>query len=106
MKFEWWRALGSCIGLTALTLGPFIGLALAPGWAKVGYAVATCAILLTYVGMSTMCDIPAYFFLLHPIGGILFVYTILRSMVVTLWNGGVTWRGTKYPLEELRKGLV
>lgn len=106
MKFEWWRALFACVGLSLLALGPFLGLALAPGGAKLGYAVATFAVFLTYVGMSTKSDIPAYFFLFHPIGGILFVYTILRSMVVTLWNGGVTWRGTKYPLEELRKGLV
>jgi hypothetical protein len=35
-----------------------------------------------------------------------FVYTLLRSMTLTLWNGGVTWRGTKYPLDELRKGLA
>jgi len=27
-------------------------------------------------------------------------------MGLTLWNDGVTWRGTKYPLEELRKGAV
>lgn len=106
MKFEWWRALFACVGLSLLTLGPFLGLAFAPGWSKLGYALATFAIFLTYVGMSRKCDIPAYFFVLHPIGGILFVYTILRSTVVTLWNGGVIWRGTKYPLEELRKGLV
>jgi glycosyltransferase involved in cell wall biosynthesis len=106
MKFEWWRALGACGGLSLLTLGPFVGLAFAPGWSKLSYSIATLAIFLTYVGMSRKCDIPAYFFVLHPIGGVLFVYTILRSMVITLWNGGVTWRGTRYPLEELRKGLV
>jgi hypothetical protein len=26
-----------------------------------------------------------------------------RSAAVTLWNGGVTWRDTFYPLEELKK---
>jgi hypothetical protein len=26
--------------------------------------------------------------------------------VLTLWNGGVVWRGTRYPLSELKRGLV
>jgi hypothetical protein len=34
------------------------------------------------------------------------MYTMLRSMLLTLWHGGVVWRGTKYPLEELKRGLV
>jgi len=50
--------------------------------------------------------VPPYYFLLHPISTILFVYTLLRSMVHTLRNDGIVWRGTRYPLEELKKGMV
>ncbi len=37
-----------------------------------------------------------------PLGIAIFSYILLRSMVVTLWTGGITWRGTHYPLRELR----
>jgi hypothetical protein len=50
--------------------------------------------------------VPAYYFLLHPVSAGLFIYTLLRSMILTLWNDGIEWRGTKYALEELRKGMV
>jgi hypothetical protein len=59
-----------------------------------------------YLGMSWKSDVPPYYFLLHPISTTLFVYTMLRSMFLTLSQGGVTWRGTFYPLDELREGLV
>ncbi len=56
--------------------------------------------------MSSMSSIPPYYFFLHPVSTSLFMYTLLRSMVHTLANGGIVWRGTKYPLDELRKGMV
>jgi hypothetical protein len=59
-----------------------------------------------YVGMSRRSDVPAYYFVLHPVSTILFLYTLLRSMILTLVQNGVVWRGTKYPLDELRKGMV
>jgi hypothetical protein len=44
--------------------------------------------------------------LTNPLGAVIMSYIMLRSMVVTLWHGGVVWRDTFYPLEELRKGMV
>lgn len=38
-----------------------------------------------------------------PISAMLFIFAALRSAFLTLRDGGVTWRGTEYPLEELRK---
>ncbi len=106
MSFQWWRAIGSCFALALLNLGPFLGIWLAHGWARAGYGLALFSMFSIYVGMSWKSDVPPYYFLLHPISTSLFVYTMLRSMFLTLGNGGVTWRGTFYPLEELRKGMV
>jgi glycosyltransferase involved in cell wall biosynthesis len=106
LSFQWWRALASVFGLLFLNLGPFLGVWLAQGWTRVPYAVALGSMFLIYVGMSWKSTIPPYYFFLHPISTTLFAYTLLRSTFLTLWNDGVTWRGTKYPLEELRKGLV
>ena len=106
LSFQWWRALLSSFGLVFLNLCPFLGIWLAHGWAKVPYAVALLCMFGIYAGMSMKSSIPPYYFLLHPISTTLFAYTVLRSMVLTLGRGGVVWRGTFYPLEELRKGLV
>jgi cellulose synthase/poly-beta-1,6-N-acetylglucosamine synthase-like glycosyltransferase len=106
MSFQWWRALLSAFALAVLNLMPFVGVCLAHGWARLPYAVALASIFAIYVGMSWESDVPAYYFVLHPIGATLFVYTMLRSMILTLSRGGVVWRGTFYSLEELRKGMV
>jgi hypothetical protein len=39
-----------------------------------------------------------------PLAALVFVTAVLRSAFVALRSGGITWRGTKYSLEELRKG--
>jgi glycosyltransferase involved in cell wall biosynthesis len=106
LSFQWWRALASAFGLIFLNLLPFAGVALAHGWARAPYALALAAMFGIYVGMSRMSDIPAYYVVLHPVSSALFVYITLRSAVLTLVRGGVVWRGTFYPLEELRKGMV
>jgi glycosyltransferase involved in cell wall biosynthesis len=106
LSFQWWRTLIAAIGLAFLNLGPFVGVCLARGWARVPYAIALFSLFLIYIGMSRRSDVRPHHFLLHPVSTSLFVYTLVRSMVVTLWNDGIEWRGTKYPLEELRKGMV
>jgi len=106
MSFQWPRALASCVALAFLNLMPFVGIAFAHGWARTGYAIALFSMFSIYVGMSTKSDIPSYYFILHPISTALFVYTMLRSTFLTLGRGGVVWRGTFYPLDDLRKGMV
>ena len=106
LSFQWWRTVATVVGLGFLNLGPFLGVWLAHGWARVPYAIALASLFAIYCGMSFRWKVPPYYFFLHPVGTSLFMYILLRSMFHALWNDGIVWRGTKYSLEELRKGMV
>ena len=95
-------ALAVC-GIVFVNIGPFVGVWLASGWARAGFAASLVTLVLIYYGMSRRSDISTFFVLLHPIGTVLFSYAVVRSVVVTLVRGGVVWRGTWYPLAELKK---
>jgi glycosyltransferase involved in cell wall biosynthesis len=106
LSFQWPRTVVCIVGLGFLNLGPFIGVLLAHGWARVPYTVALGSLFLIYYGMSSMSAVPSYYFFLHPVSTSLFMYTLLLSMLHTFSNDGIVWRGTRYPLDELRKGMV
>jgi len=106
LSFQSWRTLLSAFGLAFVNWGPFLGIWLPHGWARLPFAVALGSIFLIYVGMSWRSSVPPYYVVLHPVSTGMFIYTLLRSMFLTLRNDGIVWRGTKYPLEELRKGMV
>ncbi len=94
--------VGAC-GMLWLHLGPWIGTALSPGWARAEYAVALASLVAIYAAMGKRTGIPIRYVLLHPAASLLMVFTMLRSTVLTVGRGGVEWRGTFYPLAELRR---
>jgi glycosyltransferase involved in cell wall biosynthesis len=65
--------------------------------------IALASVAGLYVLSSRSSRISPLYAALFPIGAVLVVYSMLRSMLITEFRGGVTWRGTFYPLAELRK---
>ncbi|HVO64458.1 MAG TPA: glycosyltransferase family 2 protein [Terriglobales bacterium] len=106
LSFQWPRTLLTCITLAFLNLWPFAGFWLGHGWVRAPYAIAMLSLFLIYVGMSWKSPIRPYYFLLHPVSSTLFIYILVQSTLLTLVRDGVVWRGTKYPLAELRRGRV
>ena len=58
---------------------------------------------LGYRAIRRITGISAWNVLLEPFAAAILMYALLRSIVTTLRQGGVIWRGTFYPLAELRK---
>lgn len=93
-------------GLLLLNVAPFVAVIFGHGWIRVFAGAAVVIALCLHAGVDLVMRVSPLYALTHPIGASLFCYMLLRSTAVTLWNGGVTWRGTFYPLEELKRGVV
>ncbi len=53
--------------------------------------------------MGAASRIDARYAWLYPLGAVAMIFAMARSMVVVLAQRGVMWRGTLYPLRDLRK---
>jgi glycosyltransferase involved in cell wall biosynthesis len=97
------------IGVTLLTLignlAPFVGVIIAPGWARLVFAAACLGIFGIYAQAATLLRVSPLYFLLHPVATLLVAYTMLNSVLHAVTNRGIVWRGTKYSLHELREHL-
>jgi Glycosyl transferase family 2 len=93
--------LATCAALTLLWLTPLAALALPATRLPAILTLASIAVL--YIAIGRFSRTPTWTALAFPlaVGG--FIYSLLRSMVITLHQGGVIWRGTFYSLAELRK---
>ena len=99
-------AVLASIGMLLLNVAPFVAIFISHGWVQLLAVAAVLIALGFHVGVDIVMRVSPLYALTHPIGAVLFCYMLLRSTVVTLWHGGVTWRDTFYPLDELKRGVV
>jgi hypothetical protein len=94
------------LGTLAMFVLPVAALAFVRGWALVFAASAAIFALIIATGAARAIGASAFYGLTYPLGALIICWMLLRSTAVTLWQGGVTWRGTFYPIEELKRGIV
>lgn len=86
------------------SIGPVV-FAVLPATRLAG-CLALLAAAALYRTSSRINRIRAWYALLLPVAAVLVVYAMLRSMVVTLRSGGISWRETFYDLATLRRHMV
>jgi cellulose synthase/poly-beta-1,6-N-acetylglucosamine synthase-like glycosyltransferase len=101
-RFRVGVTLAASLGLGVFCLGPFVALA-GNWWMRAATALVLLMLLLLYRYYRQFTGIAVWYALTFPVAALLVLYAILRSMALTLFHGGVVWRGTLYPLAELRK---
>jgi len=82
-------------------LGPLTGTP-----AGVAAAVSLCSAAAPAAILASRLGWPPWTGLLTPFLFPVLFYAVLNSAVVTLWHGGIRWRGTFYSLADLRRGSV
>ena len=106
LGFSVWQAFYHLAQMFIATVLPLLGLVLAGGWARVFSGVALVVMFLFHAGACRRTKVSYWYALTDPLGMMILSIIVVRSMIVTLARGGVEWRGTFYPIEELRRGSV
>ncbi len=104
--YRTWLVPVQILAILAMFILPLVALPFVHG---VSLALALVSVILPLgiaIGAARYVNISPLYALAYPVGALIFAWMVLRSAIVTLWQGGIVWRGTFYPLDELKRGMV
>ncbi|HEY0702231.1 MAG TPA: glycosyltransferase [Candidatus Acidoferrales bacterium] len=104
--FRVWMAAAQLVSIFLAWIFPWLALPFVHGWARAFAVIAIVLPVLAQAGAAREFRVSMLYALTQPVGALIFCWMLLRSTVITLRNGGITWRGTFYPTEELKRGVV
>jgi glycosyltransferase involved in cell wall biosynthesis len=94
-------ALLACLGLAVQAVLPLAAIA-AGGWAAIAGVLTYVSIGLVYAANRRIFQGSAWLAVFFAPASAIVLFAVLRSIFLALQRGGVEWRGTHYPLDELR----
>ena len=98
--------VGGAAAYLLIGLGPLAAALLGEGTVQVLGALAAGLLLVLHLQGAREAGAPLRGALLYPVVSVIFAWIVVRALATNLWQGGITWRGTFYPLSELRKNRV
>ncbi len=102
IDYSYWTWIGSNIFVFGTAILPWLILPFADGWSQLMLGFACAIWLMMGACNAVRCGYRIDHGLALPIGLLLFLWTMNRSVILTLSRGGIYWRNTFYSLKELR----
>lgn len=103
VHFRTTLALAGVAGVVVLTILPQWGALLGQGQARFVFATAVLMRMVFFGQAARHSGLSCWLAPASLLTPYLTVYTVLRAVVLTLKNRGISWRGSHYPLDELRR---
>lgn len=105
-EYSLFKGIGGAMLLATIGLGPVAGVWLV-GWPwAIPFWVWGFVVVAAFGYSSYRLQAGPLIGLTAPIVAVALAFAVLRSLVLTQIRGGVRWRGTFYPLAELKAGLA
>jgi glycosyltransferase involved in cell wall biosynthesis len=104
--FRLWMTSLQVFGLLLMCLFPVVAFPFVHGWGRLFGVIAIALPILTEGAVCLAFGVSPMYALSYPLGAFTFGWMLTRSTIVTIWQGGIVWRGTFYPLDELKRGVV
>jgi hypothetical protein len=99
-------AIVATFSMLAFNVFPFVAVFMAEGWARIIYILVVASLLLIALEVARRGNARLSCCLGFPLGALMFVLIQWRTMCLNLVHGGIRWRGTHYPLAELKANKV
>ncbi|HEX8690885.1 MAG TPA: glycosyltransferase family 2 protein [Longimicrobium sp.] len=85
---------------------PWIAVFATGGATRALYALAVGFMLFLFAGLARQQKVPMWYGVFWPVASLLFVYVTWNATLYALVHRGIEWRGTHYPLDQLRANRV
>jgi uncharacterized membrane protein YqaE (UPF0057 family) len=85
---------------------PFVAVFVTHGWTRGMYAASVLLLLSLFAGAAREQRVPVWYGVAFPLAGLLVLIAVWNATLYALVHRGIEWRGTHYPLDELRANRV
>ncbi|WP_432822469.1 glycosyltransferase [Trichloromonas sp.] len=104
--YRLWLALGGVAFQLVASVWPYLAVLVTSGPTRLVYLAVVALLTLLIADSARFHGFSPWYAAGFPVTAALFAYIVLRTAILNHLHGGITWRGTFYPLDELRRNRV